>query len=138
MAARDVIHEPVKNALIKDGWQILADPFYVQYEDKSISADLRAEKLIHLAKDNNTIVVEIKSFLGHSFIKDLQKALGQYQMYAFFLQATNHTDRLYLAISQAVYEEKFDSKAVEQLLAFYRVELLVVDIDAEEIVSWKK
>ncbi|MDM8529436.1 element excision factor XisH family protein [Anaerolineales bacterium HSG24] len=27
--AKDIIHEPVKNALIKDGWTITADPFTI-------------------------------------------------------------------------------------------------------------
>jgi hypothetical protein len=44
MPARDTIHDAVKNALMKDGWTIVADPYLLRYEDKSLVADLRAEK----------------------------------------------------------------------------------------------
>jgi hypothetical protein len=40
MATRDLIHEAVKNALIKDGWTILADPYQIEYEDKIVAANL--------------------------------------------------------------------------------------------------
>jgi hypothetical protein len=31
MPARDKFHEAVKNALIKDGWQITADPLTIKF-----------------------------------------------------------------------------------------------------------
>jgi len=33
MAARDKIHELVKQALIKDGWTITDDPFTIEFVD---------------------------------------------------------------------------------------------------------
>lgn len=33
MPAKDIYHEAVKNALIKDGWSILADPDKIKYTD---------------------------------------------------------------------------------------------------------
>ena len=32
MPAKDIYHEAVKNALIKDGWSILADPYKIKYK----------------------------------------------------------------------------------------------------------
>ena len=32
MPQRDLYHENVKNALIKDGWTITDDPFRIQYK----------------------------------------------------------------------------------------------------------
>ncbi len=32
--ARDLIHEAVKNALLKDGWTIIADPYPLPYEEQ--------------------------------------------------------------------------------------------------------
>lgn len=138
MTARDIIHFAVKNALIKDGWSILADPYQIRYEDKIVAADLRAEKLLRLSRNNEYIVVEIKSFVGHSFIKELQEALGQYQMYSFFLKALGKEDTIYLAISEAVYEEEFQSQAVRELIAHYKVHLLITDIQNEKVVRWIK
>jgi hypothetical protein len=138
MAARDMIHYAVKNALIKDGWTILADPYQIRYEDKILAADLRAERLLRLVRQHESIVVEIKSFVGHSFIKELQEALGQYQMYAFFLEALGEEDSIFLAVSEAVFEEEFQSAAVQKLVAHFHLRLLVVDIQNEEVVKWMK
>ena len=44
MPARDVYHNAVKTALIKDGWTITADPYIIAYEDTQLFADLAAEK----------------------------------------------------------------------------------------------
>lgn len=42
--ARDIYHDNVRQALIKDGWIITHDPFQVQYGDADLSIDLGAEK----------------------------------------------------------------------------------------------
>ncbi|KAM3094947.1 element excision factor XisH family protein [Phormidesmis sp. 146-12] len=46
MPARYLYHDAVKNALIKDGWTITADPYLIKYEDAELYADLAAERLI--------------------------------------------------------------------------------------------
>jgi hypothetical protein len=40
MAARDLYHDAVKSALIKDGWVITADPYFIRYENTELYADL--------------------------------------------------------------------------------------------------
>ena len=42
----DLYHEPVKQALIKDGWTITDDPFTIEYKGLRLYADLGAEKPI--------------------------------------------------------------------------------------------
>jgi hypothetical protein len=42
MAAKDKIAGAVKNALVKDGWTITADPYILRYEDAALEADLAA------------------------------------------------------------------------------------------------
>lgn len=42
--AKDIIHDAVKQALIKDGWTITDDPFRVQYEEFELFADLGAKR----------------------------------------------------------------------------------------------
>ncbi|MBR8827170.1 MAG: hypothetical protein DSM107014_04565 [Gomphosphaeria aponina SAG 52.96 = DSM 107014] len=44
MPAKDIYHEAVKNALIKDGWVILAAPYKIKYKDAELFADLAVEK----------------------------------------------------------------------------------------------
>ncbi|MGK7922483.1 MAG: element excision factor XisH family protein [Trichodesmium sp.] len=36
MPARDIYHDSVKNALIKDGWAITADLYKIEYEDAEL------------------------------------------------------------------------------------------------------
>ena len=55
MVAKDLIHDAVKHALMKDG-----------------------ERVIAAERNDEKIAVEIKSFLGHSAIQEFERALGQY------------------------------------------------------------
>lgn len=54
-----MIHEAVKNALIKDGWTITADPYDLSYAEVSLAVDLAAEKLIEATRNNQKILVEV-------------------------------------------------------------------------------
>jgi hypothetical protein len=134
--ARDIIHDAVKNALIKDGWTIIADPFRIDYEEFSLSANLAAERPFAAEKNRQKIVVEVKSFGGLSFVRELQQALGQYEMYRDFLELTAPEYELYLAISELVYTDFFMQKAVQVIVQRHQLKLLVVDIEEEEIVEW--
>ncbi len=46
MAARDIFHEAVKQALIKDGWTITHDPLFLPFGGIDLYVDLGAEKVI--------------------------------------------------------------------------------------------
>lgn len=77
MPAKDIYHDAVKNALIKDDWTITADPYFIIYKKLKLIADLSAESALSAQKGNNKIVIEIKSFINPSFIYDLERAVGQ-------------------------------------------------------------
>ena len=74
MPAKDIYHEVVKSALIKEGWVIVADPYRIKYKNVDLYADLAAErdrlfegsKTIAAKRERQKIVVEIKSFVGRS------------------------------------------------------------------------
>lgn len=68
----------MKRALQKDGWTITHDPFPLKIAKKRLSVDLGAERLISAENATRKIVVEVKSFVGQSDVKDLEQALGQY------------------------------------------------------------
>jgi hypothetical protein len=74
--ARDLFHQVVKDALIKDGWNITHDPFPVNYGDVQMQIDLGAERLLAATKDTDTIAVEIKSFIDPSSISEFHTAVG--------------------------------------------------------------
>jgi hypothetical protein len=64
MPARDILHEIVKAALIKDGWIITHDPFLVAFGICKVYVDLGAERLFAAQKGLEQIVIEVKSFLA--------------------------------------------------------------------------
>lgn len=136
MPAKDTYHEVVKTALIKDGWTIVADPYTIRYEDVDLFADLAAEKLIAAERQGKKIVVEIKSFLSSSPLRDFQQALGQYILYRNFISLTEPEYQLYLAIKESTYENLFERKALKVATDLNQMNLLVFDIVNEEILQW--
>jgi len=52
MPAKDLYHDTVKNALIKDGWNITDDPLILSIGKKDLFVDLGTEKLIAAEKSN--------------------------------------------------------------------------------------
>jgi len=134
--AKDIIHEPVKNALIKDGWTITHDPYPIKYGDLKLSADLGAERTLAAERGSQKIVVEIKSFIGRSAMQDLKNALGQYMIYKGFLKFMASERQLYLAISDLAYEDIFSQRAIQTLMREYAVAIFVVDLATEEITQW--
>ena len=138
MATTDLIHDAVKNALIKDGWTITHDPYVIKYEEVTLFADLGAERAIAAELAGNKIVVEIKSFVGRSPIQDIKIALGQYNLYQGFLEVLAPERKLYLAISKKIYNGLFEQKAIQLIVQRYELPLLIVDVTKEEIVKWTK
>jgi len=116
MARRDAIHNPVKNALINDGWKIVADPYRIPYKDKILEADMKADKLIAATYENQSVIIEVKSFLQSSVIHELIQACGQYQAYEFFLNENGQTEKIYLAMNNDVYIREFDSPAIQSVI----------------------
>ena len=46
MPAKDIYHDSVRNALIKDGWTITNDPYILSIGKKDLFVDLGAQKLL--------------------------------------------------------------------------------------------
>ncbi len=136
MPAKDLYHDAVKSALVKDGWTITADPYFIKYESAELYADLAAEKPIAAARGSEKIVVEVKSFVGRSLIYDFQQALGQYLIYREFIELTEPDYRIYLGIDDITYQDFFLEKAIQVVVRANHLLLVVVDIEQEEIVQW--
>ncbi|MEM7658817.1 MAG: element excision factor XisH family protein [Bacteroidota bacterium] len=71
----------MKALLEADGWEVTHDPLFVKTALATVEIDLGAEKVLGAEKGGNKIAVEVKSFIGHSKLQDLYKALGQYGYY---------------------------------------------------------
>jgi hypothetical protein len=136
MARNDIYYSTVKKALDKDDWQITHDPFRLRIGKKRLAMDLGAERLISAEKGTRKIIIEIKSFLGRSDVKDLQQALGQYVMYNQVLREQNIGRELYLAVPHRTYQTIFQSELGVILLQNQLIRLLVFDEFQEVIVEW--
>jgi hypothetical protein len=136
MPARDIYHQPVKQSLIKDGWTITADPYKIKYKDAELFADLAAEKIISAERRRITIIVEIKSFVSPSPMKDLELAIGQYIIYRNFINLTEPDYQIYLAITDSTYNGLFQRESVRDVVKINQVFLVVVDIQKEKIKQW--
>ncbi len=138
MAAKDKIHTQVKNALIKDGWDITDDPYILEFDiETKIFIDLGAERVIAAQRNQEKIAVEIKTFGGYSPIHEMQAAMGQYLMYFSFLNKVEPDRILYMAITDVVYNHLFQRDAFQLLIEQYHIKLIVVDIDKMEVTQWK-
>ncbi|MDX2099991.1 MAG: XisH family protein [Leptolyngbyaceae cyanobacterium bins.59] len=136
MPKLDIIHNAVKNALIKDGWLITDDPYVIQYRRTVLYADLGAERSIAVERGGQKLVVEVKSFIGASKIQDLKEALGQYDIYRYLLEETAPDRKLYIAISNVAYNTFFTQDVTQLILNRHQLPIIVVDIETEEITQW--
>ena len=136
MSRRDIYHNTVKQALQKDGWTITHDPFPLEIGRKRLSVDLGAEKLISAEKRKRQIVVEVKSFIGQSDVKDLEQALGQYILYRQILNEMKIERALYLAVPQRTFNSVFEIELGKILLKSKIIRLLVFDDNQEILVRW--
>ena len=137
MPAKDTYHNAVKNALIKDGWTITAEPYPLEYEDIELYPDLAVEKLISQNQKQRKIIVEIKSFISPSLIKDFQNALGQYILYRDLIQLSqDEYQEIYLAIKDEIYETFFQRKSIKAVVKLNQLALVIINTEKEEIVQW--
>ncbi len=136
MPRLDIIHDAVKNALMKDGWTITDDPYVIQYRRTTLYADLGAERPIAAERDSQKLVVEVKSFLGASKIQDLKEALGQYDIYRYLLEETAPDRKLYVAVSTVAHNTFFKQDVIQLVLNRHQLPLIVVNIEEEEITQW--
>lgn len=136
MPKLDMIHDAVKNSLIKDGWRITDDPYIIEYRRTKLYADLGAERAIAAEQAGRKIIVEVKSFIGTSKLQDLKEALGQYDIYYYLLEETAPERKLYIAVSFSVYTTFFNQDVIQLILKKHQLPLIIVDIGREEIVQW--
>ena len=136
MPAKDIYHDTVKNALIKDGWTIPDDPLSLKVGKKDIFIDLAANKLLVAEKKDKKIAVEVKSFIGTSEIEDLKNALGQYILYEKVLRSKLSERTLYLAIRKDIYDGLFSQEIGQILLSDDYLKIIIFDPETEMITQW--
>ncbi|MFN5952115.1 MAG: XisH family protein [Dolichospermum sp.] len=137
--AKDVFHQQVKNALIKEGWNITHDPLTIRISEAvKLQIDLAAETTIAAERDSEKIAVEIKSFIGDSDISSFHTALGQYLNYSQALEEQEPNRIVYLAIPFETYYDFFQLPFIQRMLQRYQVKVIIYDPKQEEVRQWIK
>src|SRR5262245_22131269 len=125
MPAQDIYHDAMIHALTADGWRITHDPLSLSYGGRDLYVDLGAERTtIAAERDGQKIAIEIKSFLGSSPVRDLEEAVGQYQVYRSVLTAIEPGRVLYLAVPQRIYESLFAERFGQLILQRLQLRLM--------------
>lgn len=136
MPRKDIYHDTVKVALQKAGWTVTREQFPLKIGNKRLSIDLGAERLISVERGIKKILVEVKSFVGESDVKDLEQALGQYVLYRQVLNEMGDNRELYLAVTTTIFNSVFNIELGQVLLRNKVIKLVVFDDITEEIVQW--
>ncbi len=137
MPARNVYHDVVIRALEADGWTITDDPLKLEYGDRNLYVDLGAENsTVGAEKSGRKIAVEVQSFLGTSPLRDLEEAVGQYQVYQAVLSATDPDRPLYLAAPRRTHETLLTEKFGQLFIARLGLRLLIFDDQSERVHQW--
>lgn len=137
MPARDMYHNTVRAALIKDGWTVTHDPFHIRLSrGRNLFVDLGAEQMLAAEREAEKIAVEIKSFTRPSEMKDLEDALGQFVLYAQVMKRYAPDRILYLAVTEEVRMSVFEEEAGSILIEDGLIRLVTFNPQEEEIVRW--
>lgn len=136
MPAKDVFHQAVCHALEKDSWTITDDPLLIDLKEVRVFVDLGTERLIAAERDNETIAVEVKSFVGGSTISEFHTALGQFINYRLFLRLSDPHRSLYLAVPSETYEEFFKGRIISQVIKENTLKIIVYEPISEVIEQW--
>ncbi|MBD2532866.1 XisH family protein [Nostoc flagelliforme FACHB-838] len=136
MPARDIYHNAVKNALVKEGWIITDDPLHLKWGQKDMYVDLGAKQLLAAEQGSKKIAVEIKSFISPSEMADLKDAIGGFIMYRAVIHRLEPKRTLYLAVRDSVFTALFEEPIGILLIETENLKLLVFNPETERIIQW--
>lgn len=136
MPARDAIHDALVAALIKDGWTITHDPYFVKVGRKKGFVDLAADKVIAASKENRKIAVEGKGFAGASELTEFEKALGQYNLYVLAIKEKEPDRTLFLAMPDDFYRDFMEDPFFQKIIQIYSLKIIIFSVPEEKILTW--
>ena len=135
--AKDLFHFNVREALEKERWNITDDPLRIPIDGSHLEVDLAAEMVFGAERDDVKIAVEVKSFLGKSFMHNFHEAIGQYLDYRSALEDFDPLRAVYLAIPvSAQHHYLFQGRFIQKRLREEEVKLLVFDPMLNTIIQW--
>jgi hypothetical protein len=137
MEAKDLFHDAVKQALLKEQWVITADPLTIKIEGVRFEIDLAAEKVFAAEKAGRKIAVEVKSFLSNSALTEFHAALGQFLNYRLALQMNEPDRTLYLAVPFDTFDTFFQERFVQEAVRLYQLKIVVYEPIKEVFIEWR-
>jgi XisH protein len=134
---KDLFHNQLKTALLKDDWLITHDPFEIRISEAvRRQICLGTDNMLAAQRNLEKIAVEIKSFTSDSGISEFHRALGQYLNYAQALEDREPDRVLYLAVPCETYNDFFQLSFVQQSINRHAMNLIIYDPTHEEIKQW--
>jgi XisH protein len=135
--ARDLFHNNVREALLKEGWHITNDPLRIPIDGSHLEIDIAAEMIIGAERGGEKIAVEVKSFLSKSFMNNFHEAMGQYLDYKSALEDFEPERVVYLALPTHAYEHSlFKGRFIQKRLREEEAQLIIFDAVKNNIIEW--
>jgi hypothetical protein len=135
--ARNIYHDTVVRALTADGWTITHDPLTISYGGRDLFVDLGAEQsAVAAEKCGRRIAVEVSSFLNPSPVRDIQEAVGRFDVYRALLAELEPDRALYLAVPGRVYQAALTDTFGHFIVNRLHLQLIVFDEQEAKILQW--
>jgi hypothetical protein len=121
-------------AMQKAGWTVSPKPYVLRLDRKyRLHIDLEAQN-----DDKHIVLIEVKCFSDtKAETVDLYHALGQYLIYRSLLKQQNLELELFLAVPNHAYRSVFARMGMPSIEE-NDVKIIVVDIEREEILEWRR
>jgi hypothetical protein len=71
-------------------------------------------------------------------MKELQLAIGQFGVYQIYLDMIEPKRKLFIALSEKIYDEFFSQKAIQVIVEKINLSMILVNLENEEVVRWIK
>ncbi len=133
--AKDLYHDAVKTALMKEGWMIIDENYQLKPDPKlTFYVDVQAEKFVLAKKKTQVILVEVKSFISQSNTYELHSSIGQYLVYKTALEYLKFDKEIFLAVPISIYKSLFQRSFMQFLIEKYELKLLPFHPIKKEII----
>ncbi|MCB0846627.1 MAG: fatty-acid oxidation protein subunit alpha [Bacteroidetes bacterium] len=136
--ARDIIHEAIREAIERAGWNVTNDPLTIDLteDDTYFDIDLGAERETSEGVTQKVLAIEIKSFIRSSVINAFHEALGQYLNYQAAIHEQGLDYELFMAISEDGWERLSSFKFIQRRIKQFKLQFILVNIQKKEITKW--
>jgi hypothetical protein len=135
MPNKDLNHDIVVRALIKAGWTIVDEQYYLlvgaSAAQRRLYIDIKAQH--HLQRIS--ILIEVKS-LEKSPVHELMEMIGQYIVYRAALDLLQDDTPLYVAVSEISYHDIVLHPLGQKSMERITIPFMIYDSEKEEILQW--